>query len=243
MSTSFGFQSFRLPLSKIAEIERCADSDPIGLLTRCNQRAKALARGMRILRWELLIGSYAGALGIVRHPEKFDDLLKHEFFEGRVYKSKIEDVLRLSILIGTDSEPRGTSYKSKLRDIGILQPHFDQRVEPSVLMQKIKAARGLNRLNGDNKKTKVGDEEAKIDESPATDPVEDGFSDHSPQDQHQDDADLGEMEVLQVHLPRRDLLRLLDSPIGTCAEIVLEHVASKSARKRMEAYGFRLSTD
>ena len=123
-------------------LQHLADDDPVTLLDRCRKRHRAIRKGTRRLDWELWVACYAAALTIRKHPALFDNLLKHEFFEQRTYAADVDDVLRLALLIGTDADARGPTYKNACHIAGRLQPLFDQDVEPEGVLGLIEAAGG-----------------------------------------------------------------------------------------------------
>ncbi len=130
MTHHFRFGAISPEPLDFSALQMKADSDPVGLLCRCRKRYKAIAQGTRQLHWELLVACYAGALGIRKRPELFKDLLEHDFFKQRTYAAKINDVLRLALIIGTDAEGTGPTYKNACYVAARLQlpsDNYDER--------------------------------------------------------------------------------------------------------------------
>ena len=55
------------------DLQRMADDDPVALLDRCRKRSRAIKQGTRVVNWHQWVACYAGALGIRKHPERFEN--------------------------------------------------------------------------------------------------------------------------------------------------------------------------
>ncbi len=261
------------PLDFIA-LQRMADTDPIGLLNRCRKRHRAIRKGVRSLNWQVWVACYAGALNIRKHPERFADLLRHEFFKQRTYASNIDDVLRLALIIGIDADSNGTTYKRACYIASRLQPFFDQAVEPECVLVAIDVAGGLKRLFGDDeafdgeeRKPDQGASEAEGTQVPG--PIEisplknirpngrpgsvklerqpphqgknfgrkispDRKSEFAPAS-NQFASDHDNETILEIIVSEDMLHEVLNSPIGSRARLIVEHVPSGREWKRIEA--------
>jgi len=160
MTHHFRFGAISLEPVQFSALQSMADSDPVGLLHQCRKRYKTIQTGTRSLNWELWAACYAGALGIRKQPERFQDLLNHKFFEQRTYAADINDVLRLALIIGTNAGATGPTYKKACYIAARLQPLFDQNVEPEGVLGAIEAAGGLKRLYGDDDASDESQDEA-----------------------------------------------------------------------------------
>ena len=65
-------------------------------------------------------------------------------------------MLRLALLVGTDADIKGATYKSACHTASRLQPLFNQDVEPEAVLGFIEAAGGLRRLYGDEEDSDEG---------------------------------------------------------------------------------------
>lgn len=147
MSYVFNFASIHQASFDEQALQDNAKTDPVGLLKKCRKRRGDIQSGTRRLNWQHWTACYAGALGIFRQPELFAVLLQDDYFKLRKYSADIEDLLRLALLIGTNAETTGLTYKKACGIARHLQPFFDREVEPIDLLRLIEAAGGLKRLN------------------------------------------------------------------------------------------------
>jgi len=250
MTHHFRFGAISPEPLDFSALQMKADSDPVGLLCRCRKRYKAIAQGTRQLHWELLVACYAGALGIRKRPELFKDLLEHDFFKQRTYAAKINDVLRLALIIGTDAEGTGPTYKNACYVAARLQPLFDQDHEPEGVLGMIEAAGGLKRLHGEDEapeeaKRGASENAGGSGDAENTNSAVDGASSTSEEqlkDRHQPltPPDDDKKIILHVVVTKKMLLKVLNSPFGSRASLIVEHVASDTAWQRVEAHSTKL---